>query len=311
MTIEQFINYYLMLSILIPVYNFDVRTLTYDLHNQAENLKIEYEIILLDDKSSADFKSKNQELKKLSNLTYIELPVNVGRSKIRNLLAGKSKFNNLIFMDCDSETENQNYIKNYLPYCKPNTLVYGGRTYKKKPPEDKALYLRWLYGQKREVVNAEIRSQNPNKSFMTNNFLISKQLFEQIKFDETITTYGHEDTIFGYELKKRGVKITHINNPLIHIGLETNEHFLRKTKQGIENLKYLSKKFESEADFFDDVKILKYYKIVKKFRLKFLVKFFFNTFSKLIYRNLKGKNPNLKLFDFYKLNSLLTIQDSK
>ena len=291
-----------MLSILIPVYNFDVRELVYELVKQSENEKNIFEIILIDDKSNNDYKLINRELSENKNVIYIELEKNIGRSKIRNLLAEKAKFNYLIFMDCDSEVVDEKYIKNYIPFCENEILVYGGRVYKNNAPSDNKLYLRWLYGIKREVVASNTRALNPNKSFMTNNFLISKKLFNKIKFDEKITTYGHEDTIFGYELKKRNIKIIHIDNPLIHIGLEDNEHFLRKTKQGIENLKYLSKKFENEDNFFDDIKILKYYKIIKKLRLSFII----NIFKTKIIKNLKSNNPNLQLFDLYKLVLMLS-----
>ncbi len=295
-----------MLSILIPVYNFDVRELVYELVKQSENEKNIFEIILIDDKSNNDYKLINRELSENKNVIYIELEKNIGRSKIRNLLAEKAKFNYLIFMDCDSEVVDEKYIKNYIPFCENEILVYGGRVYKNNAPSDNKLYLRWLYGIKREVVASNTRALNPNKSFMTNNFLISKKLFNKIKFDEKITTYGHEDTIFGYELKKRNIKIIHIDNPLIHIGLEDNEHFLRKTKQGIENLKYLSKKFENEDNFFDDIKILKYYKIIKKLRLSFIINIFYSIFKTKIIKNLKSNNPNLQLFDLYKLVLMLS-----
>jgi hypothetical protein len=298
-----------MLSILIPVYNFDVRNLVYKLNSQAQKAKICFEIILIDDKSTKKFRLINTELRSLKNIIYFELQINVGRSKIRNLLVEKAKFEYLIFMDCDSDVSDNNYIVNYLNYCKGEVLVYGGRTYEKKPPNDKNKYFRWLYGVKREVVSAEIRKLNANNSFMTNNFLINKNLFNKIKFDEKITTYGHEDTIFGFELKKRNIFIRHINNPLIHIGLEDSEIFLKKTKQGIDNLKYLANKFKYENELFEDIKILKYCRIVKKLKLKFLIIIAYNIFKHLIIKNLNGRKPNLKLFDLYKLASILKDND--
>ena len=293
-----------MLSILIPSYNFDIRQLVYDLKKQASNCKINYEIIIIDDKSNEDFKLINSELKKISKVKYIELEKNIGRSKIRNLLSEKSKYEYLIFMDCDSKVMDNNYIKNYLPFCKNETLVYGGREYENLPPKNKDLFFRWYYGTKREVQNSEQRLKNPNKSFMTNNFLISKNIFEKIKFDETINTYGHEDTIFGYDLKKKNISITHINNPLIHIGLETQSEFLHKTRQGIKNLIYISHKYSLEKELFTDIKILKYYKLIKKLRIKFIFVLFFKIFKKLLLKNLSGKKPSMLFFDLYKLGFL-------
>ena len=59
---------------------------------------------------------------------------------------------------------------------------------------------------------------------------------DKVKFDERITKYGHEDTLFGFELKKNNTQITHIDNPVINGNLETNEEFIEKTEEGLLNL---------------------------------------------------------------------------
>ena len=47
-----------MLSILIPVYNFDIIAFVTELHRLCEQEKIPFEIILLDDASDEKFKIK-------------------------------------------------------------------------------------------------------------------------------------------------------------------------------------------------------------------------------------------------------------
>ena len=175
-----------MLSILIPSYNFEISKLIADLNKQATELQIKFEIVVIDDASNSYFRSKNSNIRKHDSVKYFELSENIGRSKIRNKLAEMANYQNLLFMDCDSQVVDNKYISNYLPYCNKENLVCGGRTYTENPPVEKSLYLRWLYGVKRECSNAEIRNQYPNKSFMTNNFLISKKIFSELKFDENI-----------------------------------------------------------------------------------------------------------------------------
>lgn len=114
-----------MLSILIPIYNFDVVGFVKDLSNQASACNIEFKILCFDDGSITEFKSKNQELATLPNVVYTELPQNVGRSKIRNLLAEKAQFEYLLFLDCDSTTNNNQFVRNYIENLKSNTVVYG------------------------------------------------------------------------------------------------------------------------------------------------------------------------------------------
>jgi len=290
-----------MLSILIPVYNFDIFTLVSDLNIQSQNADIEYEIIVVDDKSNDFFKQKNKNIKNLKNVKYIELTKNIGRSKIRNFLANEANFENLLFMDCDSKVFDNNYIQNYIKNIN-NSIIYGGREYEQQVPENQDFYLRWLYGTKREVKPANERNLNPNKSFMTNNFLIKKTIFNNVKFNEQINTYGHEDTLFGFELEKNNIEILHIDNPLIHIGLETNTEFIEKTKQGVKNLKFISELLNNDKNLINNIKLLKIYHKIKL--LKPFIILFYKIFKPLIFKNLKSKKPNLHIFDFYKLATM-------
>ena len=89
-----------MLSILIPTYNYNIFPLVTELVNQAKVLKIEFEIITIDDGSN-QFQIENHKINHLENCSYTVLSNNIGRSSIRNLLAKKAKFKWLLFLDAD------------------------------------------------------------------------------------------------------------------------------------------------------------------------------------------------------------------
>ena len=59
-----------MLSILIPVYNFAVKNLVNDLSLQAQNLKIPFEILCIDDASKAKYVKLNDGLEKIKGVNY-------------------------------------------------------------------------------------------------------------------------------------------------------------------------------------------------------------------------------------------------
>ncbi len=307
-----------MLSILIPILNFDIRPLVADLHGQCEALGIGYEIVCFDDGSTTEFKALNKEVWKLTNVIYREMTQNLGRSAIRNALGKAARFEFLLFMDCDSKVVSQDFIKKYLeaiqlggnfklpPNAAAGTLVYGGRCYSEAPPADKSLFFHWHYGKNREQTTPEERSRSPYHSFMTNNFLIPKAIFLDILFDETLRQYGHEDTLFGMELAQKQVPILHIDNPLEHIGLEPVEVFLRKTEHAIENLARLKREGKMI-----ETKLLTTYDLCKKWGLTGLIGFVFSKTKKLVVNNLKSDSPNLKWFDFYKLGTLATIFSTK
>lgn len=296
-----------MLSILIPVYNFDVTRLVKILNSQANTADIDFEIIIVDDASEESFKIRNRALKELKKVKYLEEPENLGRSRIRNKLADLSSYNYMLFVDCDSEIYNEDYIQNYIDICTGDFVICGGRVYESARPDDNRYYLRWLHGIKREQFSARSRNSEPNKSFMTNNFVISKPIFNKVRFDETITNYGHEDTLFGYELKKNNIVIKHIDNPLIHIGLETNNEFLEKTKEGIMNLKKIMKANGNEKVLIRDITLLYYFNFLRKLGITRLLRFLFKKSEKKLYNYLVNNKPVLFFFDLYKLGYLCSI----
>jgi len=292
-----------MLSILIPVYNFDVTAFIYELHKQATKTQNKFEIIIADDCSSTKYRQINGVLEELSNLTYYHLNINIGRSKIRNFLAEEASYQHLLFTDCDSKIPKEDYILSFMNECKGSKVVCGGRIYAETSPMNKDFVLRWKYGNARETANAKERNEVPNQSFMTNNFLISKSILSKIQFDESLTNYGHEDTLFGYELANEKITIKHIENPLVHIGLETADQFLKKTEHGVKNLKYISEHYDYPK-LRSDIKLLRVYQKVKFLSPLFKLSFFI--LRPRIEKMLKNENPSLKVFDFYKLSLLFS-----
>lgn len=290
-----------MLSILVPVYNFNIVPLVTKLHTQATRASIPFEIIILDDCSSELLRDQNKDVGNLKNVRFYELDKNIGRARIRNRLAELARYPSLLFMDCDSEVPTERYIENYLSYCNKEMVVCGGRIYRDDPPEETEYMLRWLYGVNIEQKNDIIRNKAPYRSFMTNNFLIAKSILMQIQFDESIIQYGHEDTLFGLELKKRDIPVTHIQNPLIHIGLEVNREFLRKTSESIENLLMLVYDNKIHKEDFKDIRLIRAYGVMSKYHLVRIYLLLYSLVTNAVIRNLMGSNPSIFAFHLYKL----------
>jgi cellulose synthase/poly-beta-1,6-N-acetylglucosamine synthase-like glycosyltransferase len=296
-----------MISVLIPVYNHDVTRLVQTIHAQALQTSHTFEIIVMDDKSDISYRKVNRVIGDLDHVKYVELKQNIGRSKIRNKMAGMAFNDYLLFLDCDSEVFTDDYFKKYITLCEGEVVIYGGRKYRQSPPVDLSLFLHWYYGKSREEIPLEERIKKPNCSFMTNNFLISKSVFDKICFNETIRRYGHEDTLFGYELKKNNIEIQHIDNPLFHIGLENSGDFIRKTEIGLNNLRTILNSNGYEKQFVQDITVLKFYRRLKRFHLHGIAVALYYYFKKTLIRNLTGKSPKLYLFDIYKLGYLSSV----
>ncbi len=295
-----------MLSICIPVYNFLISSLIQDLMNQCRFQSLTFEILVYDDGSDDYFKSGNQNIKNYKEVVYKELEKNIGCAGIRNMMANEAIYDNLLFIDSDSEI-NKEYIKNYIPFFnKDYSIVCGGRVHPKALP-DLSKSLRWKVGKFKEDFPAEIRNKVPNKSFMSNNFLIQKKVFNNISFDEKISKSGHEDTLFGINLEIQGVKINHIDNQIVHLGLENNEHFIRKTKQRMDTLHHLEKAYVNNPLLYKRIKVLNVFQKLRAAGFTYILADLYQRHHVRIERKLCKQNPSLILYDLYKLGYYASI----
>ncbi|NET33004.1 MAG: glycosyltransferase family 2 protein [Cyanothece sp. SIO1E1] len=297
-----------MLSICIPVYNYNVLRLVSALLTQAQALPVQFEILVWEDGSEEGQKVENRKLVELDpKVQYVEWEKNRGRSIIRNRLAEAAKFPYLLFMDCDADLPDDHFLHRYAELLKEpiqKQVICGGRIYPKRPREA-SLQLHWLYGSLKESQPVERRRLAPNSSFMTNNFLITRSIFEGIQFNEDMQGYGHEDTLFGWELQKKELQIEHIDNPVIHAGLETSSEFLTKTEQGVGNLHRLYKLIGEHNSWINEIKLLRVFNRLKSWRATGITYWMLHFFQKPIERQLHSSKPSLLAFDLYKLYRFL------
>jgi len=298
-------------SICIPVYNCDVTGLVEKLVQNSELFRIQYEVIVIDDASDEKYKSSNRSVKSFDKTIYLELEKNIGRSAIRNLFLKHTRFENLLFLDCDSKPSFIKFIYEYVkPPIQKEKVICGGRSYSQKPKKSKYL-LRWKYGINRECKAADERAQEPYHSFMTNNFMIKKNVLEAIKFDERLKGYGHEDSLYGYQLMKNKIPIKHIDNPCFHEFNETSDEFLEKTKQGIENLLFIHANLLPNSEFAQTNKLLKTYLKIKREKLTGLLGWLSYPLLPLFAMLFRIGIVHLWSFDAYKLLYLCRIVKTK
>ena len=293
-----------MISILIPIFNYNTIPLVEIIHQQLELLNINYEIICVCD-ASTEFIKENKTINTYSNTQLISLNRNIGRSKIRNLLVEKSNYNWLLFLDADVLPQSKFFIKTYLNLIKKSNVkvLCGGLIYQNIRPK-KEQRLRWVYGRKREQIFVEKRTEKPYQYVSGANVLIHKSLFETIKFNDSIVNYGYEDVLFVEDLKLKGITILHVQNPVLHLGIEHSLVFLNKTKEGLKNLYNLNLNGILKGD---NLKIIKVFRLLKSLKLIRSVSLFFKIFKRILECNLLGKRPSLFLFDIYKIGYYCTV----
>ncbi|NML64912.1 glycosyltransferase family 2 protein [Hymenobacter sp. RP-2-7] len=225
------------LSILIPLYNYDATALVAELQAQLAAWPGPVEICLLDDGSGEEFRRRHRPLGALPGVRYAELPANGGRAAVRNALAAKAAHEWLLLLDNDSRLPDGQFLARYAAALSLGApVLIGGTAYEAAPPADPALHLRWRYGRAREMRPAAERQRDPGGQLAINNALIKKEVLLRFPLDERLSGYGHEDTRLGLQLARAGLGVRHLDNPVLHAGLEPATAFLAKSRQAVRNL---------------------------------------------------------------------------
>ena len=286
-----------MLSILIPTFNYDVTALVTEVHKQSIACKIEFEILVYDDASTdLEVRKNNTSINALENASYTILKSNIGRSAIRNKLAKTAQYEWLLFLDADVMPSSFDFIENYINLKNSKyEAVFGGFIYSKKN-ENYSSNLRWAYGKKYEQVDAEKRNKTPYQITISANVLIKKPVFQSLELEET-NRYGM-DNYFGVKLRAKNCSIFHMQNPVLHCGLEDNETYLKKTNEGIDTLVYFFKKGKLKSS---DNKLLALYLRLKAMKLHQTISILGSVLNPIIKINLLGSKPKTSFFQMYKL----------
>ncbi len=285
------------LSILIPVYNWDCTRLIKDLHFQGLELGVPYEIIVADDCSTdkAILEKNRIVAESHENCRFFALSHNIGRAAIRNYMADESRYDKLLFLDCDSAVRSKKFLRKYMEAADKASVVCGGLIHPDKMPRE-GVELRYLYEKSAAYErSAGFRSKNPYLRFTSFSFVIDRPVFMAIRFDESYVGYGYEDVQFGHELEENGVSILHIDNPVEHLGLESSDVYLNKTRQAVLNA------FDHRNEIGDSSKLLTHYNQVKRFRMRWFFRILWTFFQKSMEKNLLGSKPKLRVFSLYKL----------
>jgi len=283
-----------MISIVIPVYNYDVRPLVASLVEMGNRSSRPYEIIVQDDASN-EFHQENEELNNLANVQYYRSENNQGRTATRALLAERARYDWLLYLDADVLPVEEHFLQNYLAFLDSEyELVMGGLRYTSQLPNPN-VSLRWNYGTSREAITAQQRTMNPY-FIVSPNLLVRKKLMQESN-PSMGNKYGM-DLLFSYRLFKRKARVLHIDNPVYHIGLEPDDVYLGKSLRAIENLVAMEKEGLISDDF---TSLQKTYKKFKNIGFLAILNTFTRLFKKSLQKNLYNGKPNLRLFDLYRL----------
>ncbi len=296
-----------ILSILIPVFNEDIKGLADDLNKSMNAVNAEVEVLFADDASTNWNQSKinSDYVKSLDGLNYLIRDKNLGYCENRNQLAESAKGEYLLFLDADVRLLNENFISKWLEQIPSNIFLCGGNVYQSQKPKDPDKILKWKHGKKREEAAVSIRNMHPHLKFWASNFMVMKSLFLQAPFDRMSQLYGYNDTVYAYLLMKQNIPVKHIDNPVLNKGLLNTDEFLSRTQEAIKNLLFFEKQPYIEKDFKQFISLLSLERKLNLVGLSSFARTLLSGIENKIIKNLKSDNPNLRYLDLYKLHLLL------
>lgn len=226
---------YFQYTVHILNHNYNPDPILEELARQVPLRTKNIQIILWDDGSDPAYREAIHQLKskyKLPFITWNLQEKNTGRAGMRQNILKHGTEGWMISIDSDMVPD-ADFIDQMLSSLKdPGTIYSGFHYYQKKPPAESYL-LHWNYGRLREV---PAQRKDPYAHFSTGIFAMHASLSDHLHFEDSLQTYGHEDTLFGLLLQEKEIPIHLIAMKALHMGLSTNDDFIAKQLEAVRNL---------------------------------------------------------------------------
>jgi len=217
------------LSVLIPFYRDDASDLISELEGQLDPESVE---ILIHDDGTRDhaLTAKLEGLIADSPLAIrlFNATENKGRSAARNALQLAARSDWVLFLDADMRPAQSDFLRNYLELISQGQadIIFGGfRVETQKADKDRDLHR--ALSDVSDCLSLADRQAAGAQFVASSNLCVSKKVLEAEPFDDGFSGWGWEDSEWAARVSKRFTLI-HIDNPAIHLGLESTDTLLRR-----------------------------------------------------------------------------------
>lgn len=298
-----------MISIIIPTFNFNCAPLVCELQKQCEEVQamykgFDYEIIVGDDNSTDNgIVEKNAVIEALPHCHYNIYNMNVGRTDNRNRLIDECRLEWILMIDADAEVITSDFILNYWNFAQVSSdadIIIGGLQTPDNAPRGCELRLRYeKNAEKLRILDR--RRAHPADHFSTFNVMVNRRVLEVLHFDPRCSDYGYEDALFGIEAERLGFNFLHIDNPLLHTGINSSEQFLKNSETALRTLHSLGSPMTERAH----VAVIA--KKIRSIGAAKVVRWLYRITAPCLRMNLLSGRPSLHIFAFYKLGYYLNL----
>lgn len=225
-------------SVLIPFLCDDPSDLLARLDAEAADLKGAVEVVVLDDGTAdADLTARIEALSDRLALPVrlVSLTANEGRSRGRNRLAMAARAGHLLFLDSDMRPDSDRFLRVWtdLVAQSDSAVAFGGFSLLQAPTDPRFSVHRAMAARS-ECLPCAARALQPEKYVYTSNLLVRRDVFEAEAFDPGFSGWGWEDVEWAMRVSRR-FRVSHVDNPATHMGLDTVESLAGKYEQSAAN----------------------------------------------------------------------------
>lgn len=197
------------------------------------------ELIVLDDGTNDDVLATRVAEAVLAVSTparFVRRLRNEGRAGSRNRLSRHARGTHLLFLDSDMLPDHRAYLDVWLRLIasRAPAIAFGGLSTDPVPEPRRDQAVARALAQVSDCRIAMYRSKLPEKHVFTSNLLVRRDVFAAEPFDESFKGWGWEDVEWAMRVGRRH-PILHVDNPAVHLGLDTPEVIARKYEQSAEN----------------------------------------------------------------------------
>jgi len=217
------------LSVLIPFYKDDARALVETLDLQMGKLPIE--VLIYDDGTGDNALTAN--MRKVVEtakgaVKLINNRKNQGRSAARNALYDAARGEWVLFLDADMRPSHDIFLENYLSLIEVGgaDILFGGFEVESQQ-DDADRDIHRALSEVSDCLTLDERQAAGPQYVASSNLCVRRDVLETEPFDSGFSGWGWEDSEWAARVSKR-FTLLHIDNPAVHLGLETTETLLKR-----------------------------------------------------------------------------------
>lgn len=217
------------LSVLVPFYKDDATSLLRDLDTQIIGRPIE---VLFYDDGTKDTELTTSMTRAVNaakgSVTLISNTDNQGRSAARNALFEAAKADWVLFLDADMRPSRDAFLETYISLINScgAEIIFGGFEVEAQQ-EDADRDVHRALSEISDCLTLDERQAGGPQYVASSNLCVRRDVLETEPFDSGFTGWGWEDSEWAARVSKR-FTLVHVDNPAVHLGLETTETLLKR-----------------------------------------------------------------------------------